>query len=90
VNEQKSIRYGYPWVDIEDIMTGHLPNYRNLSLRADRRFYFSGSNLVVYAGAWNVFNTQNELYRYWDSRINAYEVEYMWELIPFIGLEFEF
>jgi hypothetical protein len=41
-------------------------------------------------GAWNVFNRQNELYRYWDPRINAYEAEYMWEFIPFIGFEFEF
>jgi hypothetical protein len=90
VNEQKSIEYGYPWVDYADIMNGHMPDYQNLSLRVDRRIYFSRSNLVVYVGAWNVLNRQNELYRYWDSRINAYEAEYMWEFVPFIGFEFEF
>ena len=39
VNEQKSIQYGFPWVDLEDIMAGHLDNYNNLSEKACQWFH---------------------------------------------------
>lgn len=90
VNEEKSRQYGWPWVDYEDIMSGYLSSYQNLSLRVDRRFYFKQSNLVIYAGALNILNHENELYRYWFSPINDYESEYMWGIVPYVGFEFEF
>jgi hypothetical protein len=90
VDEEKSIEYGGAWINFDDIMAGHLSNYQNLSLRVDRRFQFRKSNLVVFAGAWNVFDHQNELYRFWDPYGNQYLSGYMWGTIPYIGLEFEF
>ncbi|MDH4272357.1 MAG: TonB-dependent receptor, partial [Candidatus Aminicenantes bacterium] len=90
VNEELSIEHGVPWVEFKDIMAGHLNDYRNLSLRLDRRLQFSKSNLVVFAGAWNIFDHDNELYRFWDSLGNSYLSESMWGIIPYIGLEFEF
>jgi hypothetical protein len=90
VNEELSIEHGVPWVDFKDIMAGHLNNYSNLSFRVDKRFQFRGSNLVVYWGAWNIFDHDNELYRFWDSLGNSYLSGYMWGTIPYIGLEFEF
>jgi hypothetical protein len=77
VDEQKSKEYGWPWVWVDDIMAGYLDDYNNLSVRAERRFNFKKTNLVIYAGAWNIFDHQNELYRFWGT-------------IPYIGLEFEF
>ena len=76
------------WID--DIMTGYLDDYQNLSVRAERRFNFRKTNLIIYAGAWNIFDRQNELYRFWDSYGNQYLSEYMWGAIPYIGIEFEF
>jgi outer membrane receptor for ferrienterochelin and colicin len=90
VNEAKSKEVRGVWVDYEDIMSGHLKDYNNLSLRIDRRIYFRGSNLVIFTGALNIFDLQNELYRYWDSRVPGYISEYMWGRIPYIGFEFEF
>jgi hypothetical protein len=90
VNVEKSILYGFPWVDTADIGSGHLSDYNNLSVRVDRRFQFRRSNLVVYAGAWNVFDHQNELSRLWSNEENAYLSEYMWGIVPYLGLEFEF
>ncbi len=90
VDEEKSIEYGWPWVWVDDIMAGYLSDYKNLSVRVERRFYFKKTNLVIYAGAWNVFDHPNELYRWWDSWGNKYISEYMWGTIPYIGLEFEF
>jgi len=85
-----SILYGIPWIEYDDIMAGHLSDYNNLSVRADRRFQFKRSNLVVFAGAWNVFDHKNELYRFWDTYSNAYLSGYMWGIFPYVGLEFEF
>jgi outer membrane receptor for ferrienterochelin and colicin len=90
VDEEKSIEYGFPWVWVDDIMIGHLDAYKNLSFRAERRFNFNKTNLIVYVGAWNVFDHPNELFRFWDTRENQYLSEYMWGTIPFIGFEFEF
>ena len=90
VDEEKSIQYGWPWVWVEDVMVAHLNDYKNLSIRAERRFNFNKTNLIIYAGAWNIFDHQNELYRFWDTSINQYQSEYMWGTIPYIGIEFEF
>ena len=90
VNEARSRQVQGVWMDYDDIMSGHLKDYNNLSLRIDRRFYFSGSNLVIFSGALNIFDLQNELYRYWDPRIPGYVSEYMWGRIPYLGFEFEF
>jgi outer membrane receptor for ferrienterochelin and colicin len=90
VDEEKSIQYGWPWVWVDDIMAAHLNDYNNLSIRVERRFNFRKTNLIVYAGAWNIFDHPNELYRFWDSSGNQYLSEYMWGTIPYIGIEFEF
>jgi hypothetical protein len=90
VDEEKSIEYGFPWIWVDDIMIAHLADYKNLSFRVERRFNFNKTNLIVYAGAWNIFDHPNELYRFWDTRENQYLSEYMWGTIPFIGIEFEF
>ncbi|MBN1221925.1 MAG: TonB-dependent receptor [Candidatus Aminicenantes bacterium] len=90
VDEQRSIQYGYPWIWVDDINTAYMSDYINLSLRAERRFYFNKTNLVVFIGAWNVFDHPNELYRYWDPYGNQYLSDYMWGVIPYIGFEFHF
>lgn len=90
VNEEMSKLTGWYYVEFDDIMAGHLSDYRNLSLRGDRRFYFNKTNLVLYAGALNILNRKNELERLWIPSSNAYDSVYMWGIIPYIGLEFEF
>ena len=90
VNEEKSRELGLPYVESKDILSAYLSDYQNLSIRVDRRFFFSKSNLVIFIGALNVMNHNNELLRHWDTWDNRYVSEYMWGIIPYIGLEFEF
>jgi len=90
VNESSSAYYRWPVWDLDDIMSGHLQNYESLSVRVDRRFYFAKTNLVVFAGAWNLFGRKNELDRYWDIYASAYASQTMWGILPYVGLEFEF
>ncbi|UCC41235.1 MAG: TonB-dependent receptor, partial [Candidatus Aminicenantes bacterium] len=90
VNEEKSKELGLPYVESKDILSAYLSDYQNLSIRVDRRFFFSKSNLVIFIGALNVLNHKNEIMRNWDTWDNRYVSEYMWGIIPYIGLEFEF
>ena len=90
VNENASLRYGYPWVEYSGIMSGHLRDYNTLSIRVDRRFYWNKTNLVLYVGALNALDQDNEVYRSWFPAFGGYESEYMWGIIPYVGLEFEF
>ncbi len=90
VDVEKSIEYGFPWIWIENINSAYVSDYKNLSLRAERRFYYNKTNLVVYVGVWNLFDHPNELYRFWDPLGNQYLSEYMWGVIPYIGFEFQF
>ena len=90
VNESSSAYYRWPVWDLDDIMSGHLRNYESLSVRVDRRFYFAKTNLVVFAGAWNLFGRKNELDRYWDIYASAYASQTMWGILPYVGFEFEF
>jgi hypothetical protein len=90
VDEEKSIEYGFPWIWIEDINSAYVSDYKNLSIRAERRFYYNRTTLVAYVGVWNLFDHPNELYRFWDPYENQYLSEYMWGVIPYIGFEFQF
>jgi hypothetical protein len=81
---------GYPTIPVKNILADYLPDYQTLSLRVDKRFFFRKSNLVLFAGALNALNRENEVWRYWNFRENHYEVEYMWGVIPYIGMELEF
>lgn len=90
IDEQLSIQYGTGITRLEDIMAGHLDNYQSFSFRVDKRFSFRGSNLIAFIGAMNLFDHQNELYRFWDPYGRQYLSDYMWGRIPYIGFEFEF
>ncbi len=90
VNEERSRELGLPYVESKDIMSDYLSDYQSLSVRVDRRFFFRKSNLVIFLGALNALNHNNELQRTWDTWDNRYVSEYMWGIIPYIGVEFEF
>jgi len=66
------------------------PNYNRLNIRAERRFYFGKSNLIVYVDLWNVLNHENVYYYRWNPGNRTVESRNMLPLIPIIGIEFEF
>ena len=66
------------------------PDYHSLNLRADRRFHFSGSNLIAYLSVWSAYDRKNVSSYYWNEVEQRPDILYQWSLIPLIGLEFEF
>jgi hypothetical protein len=76
--------------DAERINAGRLPPYHSLSLRADRRFYFRKTNLIVYLSLWNVYNRKNVASYYWNEIENRPGYTFQFGFLPVMGIEFEF
>jgi hypothetical protein len=76
--------------DITRINAERLPAYHGLNLRADRRFHFNGSNLILYLSIWNAYNRQNVASYYWNEMRNQPDYTYQFSLLPILGVEFEF
>lgn len=66
------------------------PAYHSLNLRVDRRFNWSGSNLVVYLSVWNAYNRENVSDYYWNEIKQEQDVLHQWSALPILGLEYEF
>jgi hypothetical protein len=67
-----------------------MPAYHVLDLRADRRFNFKRSNIIVYLSIWNSYDRRNVFQYYWNEDKQEPDVLYQFSLIPVIGVEYEF
>ncbi len=76
--------------DENRINAERLPAYHSLNLRADKRFYFGGSNLTIFFSMWNVYNRENIAFIFWNTLENKPDYEYQWGFLPILGVEFEF
>ncbi|MGB6066282.1 MAG: TonB-dependent receptor, partial [Desulfomonilaceae bacterium] len=66
------------------------PAYHSLNVRFDKRFNFSGSDLVFYLSAWNVYNRKNVAQYFWNEVKNEQGTIYQWGILPVFGVEYEF
>ncbi|HOP06705.1 MAG TPA: TonB-dependent receptor [candidate division Zixibacteria bacterium] len=65
------------------------PAYHSLNLRVDHRYYFSGSNLVIYLSLWNAYNHKNIAAYYWNELEHKPDEVTQWGLMPILGIEWE-
>jgi outer membrane receptor for ferrienterochelin and colicin len=77
-------------LDENRINEARYPDYHSLNLRFDKRFHFSGSNLVLYVSVWNAYDRKNVASYYWNGEENRQDTIYQWGILPIFGLEFEF
>lgn len=75
--------------DHDRINGARKPTYQSLNVRFDRRFNFSGSNLILYMDFWNVYNKQNIASYYWNDVENKQDEYNQWGFLPIFGLEWE-
>jgi len=78
--------------DLNKINAERLPAYHSLKLRADRRFNFHGSNLILYLDIWNVCGRENIFSYTWNEVENKQEDFKAWtnSMLPIFGVEYEF
>lgn len=87
---QKSSEENKGIIDLSKINGERLPDYHSLNLRADRRFYFDSTNLVVFLSIWNVYNRDNVSAYSWNEVKNKLAKETGWNVMPIFGVEYEF
>ncbi len=75
--------------DLNRVNGERLPAYHSLNLRVDKRFYFRGSNLIIYLSIWNVYNRKNLAGYYWNTLQNKPAETKQFGLLPILGIEFE-
>ncbi|MFA7418790.1 MAG: TonB-dependent receptor [Melioribacteraceae bacterium] len=70
--------------------SSRLPDFHSLNIRADKRFHFQSSTLIVYLSVWNAYARENIAAYTWNEIDNKPDKEKMWGLLPIFGIEFEF
>lgn len=76
--------------DLNKTNSERLPDYHSLNIRADKRFYFEGSNLIIYLSVWNVYGRENIAQYVWNEIENKPDKQLQWSTLPVLGVEFEF
>jgi hypothetical protein len=89
-DHKESLRLNRAVLDGDRINEARYPDYHSLNIRFDRRFHFSGSNLVFYFSVWNVYNRKNIASYFWNEVEEKEDIIYQWSLLPIFGVEFEF
>ncbi len=87
-SESKNANSGI--MDKNKINSERYPDYHSLNIRADKRFNFSNSSLILYLSIWNVYNRENVASYYWNKEKNETDTEYQWGMLPIFGIEYEF
>ena len=91
-DEVASIEAGRGIFDSNLVNAERHPAYHTLNVRFDRRFHFTGSNLIVYLDIWNVYGRTNVTRIIWDETENeARPVAHFTNMVlPVLGIEYEF
>jgi hypothetical protein len=77
-------------LDGSRINSARYPNYHSLNVRFDRRFSFSGSNMILYVSVWNAYNRKNVAGYYWNEVEGKQNSSLQWSALPIFGVEYEF
>ncbi len=83
--------YLHTWVTDETVLSNNhrFPPYHRLDLRLDRRFMFSGWNIITYFDLMNVYGRDN-IWQYSYQDDGSVEKVLQWQVMPVGGLAIEF
>ena len=76
--------------DAVNINAFRLPDFHSLNIRADRRFHYQSSTLVIYLSIWNAYGRRNVAAYTWNEMDDKIAEETMWGTLPVFGVEYEF
>ena len=90
LDEEASVQAKRAVYDQTLINAERLPAYHSLNLRADHRFFFNRSNIVLYLSIWNVYGRENISGYAWNGYTNEKKPIKQWSTLPILGFEYEF
>lgn len=76
--------------DTENINEKRLPDYHSLNIRVDKRFYFSGSSLIIYLSVWNAYGRENIAFYDWNEQTKKVTAQNQWSTMPVLGIDYKF
>lgn len=76
--------------DTENINGNRLPDYHSLNIRVDKRFYFSGSSLIIYLSVWNAYGRENIAFYDWNEQTKKVTAQKQWSTLPVVGIDYKF
>lgn len=77
-------------LDETNVNSERLPDFHSLNIRADKRFHFEKTTMIVYLSIWNTYARENIAAYSWNEIDNKPDKEKMWGLLPVFGIEYEF
>ncbi len=90
IDVEQSILNHQGVLDENNINAERYPDYHSLNVRMDKRFFFSKTNLVIYASVWNAYAQKNVAEYYWNDTDQTIDEVYQWTFLPIVGVEYEF
>jgi TonB dependent receptor len=76
--------------DLGRVNAARAPTYARVDVRADRRFVYTSSELLLFVGVQNVTNRRNFGGAVWNRQANAEEANQQLGVFPLVGLEWRF
>lgn len=89
-NYELSERYDHPIFDTSKMMSENLPAYNIVNIRADKRFHFDNSTLIVYLSVWNLLDEKLVSYHDYSTNEKSTGDYTSFGRLPVFGIEFEF
>ncbi len=77
-------------LDETKVNSQRLPDFHSLNIRADKRFHFEKTTMIIYLSIWNAYARENIAAYSWNEIDNQPDKEKMWGLLPVFGIEYEF
>ena len=77
-------------IDENKVNSQRLPDFHSLNIRADKRFHFEKTTMIIYLSVWNAYARENIAAYSWNEIDNKQDKEKMWGLLPVFGIEYEF
>ncbi len=77
-------------LDQAQFNSDRLSAYHSLFVRADRRFFFRQTNMVVFLEIWNVYNHNNVRQEFWNVVDRQVDEISQFSFLPVSGIKFEF
>ncbi len=77
-------------LDGNSINANRYPPYSSLKVRFEKRFNFSGSDMVDYLSVWNAYNRKKVTQYFWNEVKDEQGTIYQCGILPVFGTKYEF
>jgi hypothetical protein len=90
ISPRLSYLHNYTVLEHSQINAKHYPPYHRLDIKVTFNQRIRNGQLSAYIDVMNVYNRKNVYMYYWDSNDGEIEALYQWQLLPLLGITYQF